>query len=191
MVIVQANYVHPIVRLHGLAPRETARQLTNLLDQRGVKRRVSKGWEGHRGSMLIVDVVGGGRAVSDPLQEDFGYPVEPFVGGESPDEEIGSPRRALARYGRPANRRAQAYLRLLWLLERDKLTIPRDSVLWEELMATGTVEQPNGSTLIEKKDVISRRLGRGRSPDSADALACAAWYLGKPRMSGLASLITM
>ena len=66
------------------------------------------------------------------------------------------------------NLRSQGYWHLRKLLEENKLALPDNSALFEELLATRVIFGSDGRTAIESKDDIKKRLGR--SPDLADAL---------------------
>jgi hypothetical protein len=103
-------------------------------------------------------MIGVGSGVIDPLRRKT-YSVTPFHSSgraEQGDDLI-----------RFYNARAEAYWALRRKLEEGELAIPRDPLLWEELLNT-TWSVKQGKVIIEDKKEIKRRLGR--SPDRADAL---------------------
>jgi hypothetical protein len=78
---------------------------------------------------------------------------------------------------RYANQRSQVYWTLREDLRLQRIAIPKDQKLFEELTAI-EYEEPGGKITVMPKDDIRHRLGR--SPDRADALAYGNWV--RPRV---------
>jgi hypothetical protein len=71
------------------------------------------------------------------------------------------------------NLRSQMWWQLREDLRNDRVAIPRDEALWNE-MALPRFMVRDGKTQVESKDGIKKRLG-GRSPDRADAVVYGNW----------------
>ena len=113
------------------------------------------------GGWVIVDEVGLGAGVVDRLKElGYRYHAYPFNGGRKAyDQE------------RFLNARAESYWHLRQKLEAGEIALPRDEMLFNELVATKWRPTSDGRVQIEGKDDLKARLGR--SPDRADAVAMA------------------
>lgn len=108
---------------------------------------------------VVVDTLGVGARVADPLQE-AGYDVTEYKGSLSP--------------GRPqkyANLRAESYWHLRNLLEDGEIALPRDEELFEELLAISWSPTGQGKIQMEAKADVKKKIRR--SPDRADAVAMA------------------
>lgn len=129
-----------------------------------------------------VDTGGGyGGGTADKLKELDYYIVE-FNGGEKPlvrvnetlleaaeteQEKQEIRKRAVREANLFRNRRAQAHWRLAQDLQHDRIGLPPDEELHEELRSLRWKNQL-GKVQVEEKDEIAERLGR--SPDKADAV---------------------
>jgi Terminase-like family. len=71
------------------------------------------------------------------------------------------------------NLRSQMWWQMREDLRCDRVAIPRDEALWDELSIPRFMVK-DGKTQVEAKDAIKRRLG-GRSPDRADAVVYGNW----------------
>jgi phage terminase large subunit len=118
---------------------------------------------------LIIDEVGLGAGVLDRLHEQ-GYAVEGFNGGRTP-----SARASVERFH---NQRAESYWHLRELLEGNKIALPRNAQLFDELCATQWKVNSTGKVILESKDELKARLGR--SPDLADAVSMCFKGFGIP-----------
>jgi len=110
---------------------------------------------------VIVDEVGLGAGVLDRLKEiGYRYHAYPFNGGRRAHDQP-----------RFLNARAESYWHLRQKLEAGEIALPRDEMLFDELVATRWRPTSDGRVQIEGKDDLKARLGR--SPDRADAVAMA------------------
>jgi hypothetical protein len=121
---------------------------------------------------LIIDARGVGGPVYDELQAEQ-WPVAVFDSGLRAKDST-----------RFVNSRAAAFWALREKLERSKLAMAHDDVLWEELLALRWTENLKQQITIESKNELRRTLGR--SPDKADALAMAVGGAHRT-VSGLAA----
>lgn len=130
---------------------------------------------------VAVDVGGGyGGGTADRLKE-LGLYIHEFNGGASAsarldetlldEKDIGVLEGVLFR-----NRRAQAYWRLAMDLQHGRVGLPRDEMLWEELLSVRW-EPKLGKIVLEEKADVEERLGR--SPDGGDAVVMWNWV--RPR----------
>lgn len=144
---------------------QTAGRVRKLAEEAGIEPRIV--WQakkdqgrarGKRNGKIIVDSLGPGAGVIDKLKE-MDWPVTGFNGGHRVS-------------GRFENKRVEGYWKIRDLLEAGKLALPREPLLWDELLATEWEPTPGegGVRLIPKKEIRDRL---GRSPDHADALVYA------------------
>ena len=138
-----------------------------------------RGWHPGR---FIIDEPGLGGGVIDKLKL-LGYTVVPFNGARTVVEDEWKDGRT-----RLKNLRAAAYWSLRTLLEEDKIAIPRNPKLWEELVATRWDVGQDGRNFLYPKDEI--RLLLGRSPDLADSLSLVAYWMGRRKMTIRTSFVT-
>lgn len=126
---------------------------------------------------VAVDVGGGyGGGTVDKLKELEMYVYE-FNGGagavprldETLLQDEDQPVREVVLH---RNLRSQAYWRLAMDLQLDRVALPPDPVLHEELRAVRW-EPRLGKIVVEEKDKVTERLGR--SPDAADATVMWNW----------------
>ena len=110
---------------------------------------------------IIVDSVGIGGYVADRLRE-LRYPAVDFRGGAKASDPNSF-----------RNARAESYWKLRLLLEENRVALPRDETLFEELLATRRTTTSDGAIQLEAKHLITSRLGR--SPDRADATSMALY----------------
>lgn len=114
---------------------------------------------------IIIDANGIGAGVLDTVRARGASAME-YNGANKPIDR--------KRY---LNRRAEDFLRLRWLLEHDKIALPRDEDLAEELLALEYTSTPSGLMQLIAKDDIKQRIGR--SPDKADCV-CQAFAVTMP-----------
>jgi len=115
-----------------------------------------------RPPQIVVDVIGVGAGVFDRLVEhpwvrEFGFEVVAF--------------NASAKATQPAkyfNQRASSYWHLRDQLEENRVALPPDAELLQELLATSWKPGPHGQVQLVAKEEISGMLGR--SPDKADSV---------------------
>ena len=151
--------IEKLVEWKNASTTETADRVEKLALEAGVKRKWIASAVGEKPGTIVVDVVGLGAGVVDILK-DKGFEVTEFNGGTFGYEQ----RRFL-------NVRAEAAWNLRKLLEDDVIAIPRDTKLFDELLATNWSPTADGKVRIEAKPDIKTRLGR--SPDRADAVMMA------------------
>lgn len=121
-------------------------------------------------SIINIDSIGVGQGVCDRLM-DMGYPVMPFVGGESPED------------GRFLNRRSEAHWNVRKLLERKMLDLPDDPDLINEMgVIKYLVNLSERRIQVESKPAIKKRLGK--SPDLNDAIVYACMDTDNPYVIG-------
>ncbi|HUP02149.1 MAG TPA: hypothetical protein VM737_11610, partial [Gemmatimonadota bacterium] len=133
------------------------------------------------GRRLVVDEVGIGAGVVDRLRERGAGPL-PFNGGRRPRDP-----------NRFANTRAECFWALRKLLENGEIALPHDEKLFDELALMRWRTNSAGKVMIEPKDRLKERIGR--SPDRADAVAMAFWWVAdrqerRPR-SGTRTYVTV
>jgi hypothetical protein len=144
----------------------------------------------HVGSRIVIDGDGVGGGVVDNLRNwGYGHRTIEFRGAEKA--------RATNRF---VNRRAEAHWTARQMLQGKTIDgrpapnlriVPNQpihtalptgtttlEVLEEEATAPAYIQDPQGRILIERKDDITRRIGR--SPDLGDTLMMGAWALGGP-----------
>jgi hypothetical protein len=124
-------------------------------------------WTGQQGE-LVVDAVGLGKGAADSLKADLHYKVTLFNGGRK------------AVYSRLyADVRTEIFVvGLVKPLEHNRLGLPDDEELTEELVTIKLLQTPDGRVRLESKDDLKPRLGR--SPDKLDALMMAMWGIVRP-----------
>lgn len=106
---------------------------------------------------IAVDVVGIGAGVADRLGE-LGYEVDDVNAGSAPSDS--------EKY---FNKRAELFWNLRQMFKEDKISIPNDTELIQELTELRYKYSSEKKLRIEAKDDMKKRVGR--SPDKADALA--------------------
>ena len=126
---------------------------------------------------IVVDAPGLGYAILDRLTE-LGFDTVGFNGGGSP---------GLFVKDKFLNCRAQAFWALREGLEAGQIMLPKDEVLFEELLAHSWRPTSAGKIQIRPKDEIRNAIGR--SPDRADAVVLAFW--AKARCSRGGMLVTL
>lgn len=138
---------------------------THAVSRRAVRARE----DGAGAEELVVDDSGLGGGVVDRLREQ-GIKVKAFIGGSSPT--VHGAERFL-------NTRAEAFFGLRALLEHERIALPPDRQLFEELLATRFGITSMGKVQIESKDLIKQTIGR--SPDRADAVSMSFYSFSLPR----------
>ena len=124
-----------------------------------------------------VDVGGGyGGGTADKLKE-LGFYIFEFNGGAKAVQKIDETLldesdEAIREATMFRNLRAQAHWRLAMDFQLDRIAIPDDAELHEELRSLRW-EPKLGKVVVEEKKMIAARLGR--SPDKADALVIWNW----------------
>ena len=114
---------------------------------------------------IVVDVVGLGMYLADRMAE-LGYQVVRFNGGSTP------------RSRNYLNVRAESYWVTRQQLEAGTLDLPRDEVLFDELLAIKWRPTADGKVQLEAKLELKSRIGR--SPDRCDAVTMAVWAANDP-----------
>jgi len=131
---------------------ETVGRIRELLAEAGIEPAWSAG-------LIVIDEVGIGAGVLDRLQE-IGYRADAFNGGRSAwDRDLF------------LNARAESYWHVREMLESGEVCLPRDDLLFDELLAIRWRPTSDGKIQVELKDTLRARLGR--SPDRADAVTMA------------------
>jgi hypothetical protein len=114
---------------------------------------------------IIVDEIGLGGGVLDRLVE-LRYDAKGFCAAQSPSRHVTE---------KFTRKRDEAFWCLRTLLEEGCIALPRDEMLFEELLALRWRTNSNGKIEMESKMELRKRLGR--SPDRADAVAmCFSAY---------------
>jgi len=123
------------------------------------KRQIIMLYERYNPEIMNIDSIGVGQGVFDDLADE-GYPVQPVIGGESPNDE------------RYFNRRTEIYWGLRKLLEKKLIQLPNVSTLINELGVIKYMQTASDRHIqVESKKFIKKRLGH--SPDYADAVVYA------------------
>jgi phage terminase large subunit len=112
---------------------------------------------------ILVDVVGLGGGIVDRMNE-LDWSVTAFNGGGAPEG---------ADAGRFLNARAEAFWHLRKGLEEDRIDLPWDDLLVDELTTTRWATNSAGKIQVEPKKLVKAALGR--SPDRADAVSMLFW----------------
>ena len=155
LAVRRGPVLQEIVAWGQVSTMETVGRLQEELRRVGIAPGGS-GW-------VIVDEVGLGAGVLDRLKElGYRYRAYPFNGGRKARDR--------ARF---LNARAESYWHLRQKLEAGEIALPRDEMLFDELVATRWRPTSDGRVQIEGKDDLKGRLGR--SPDRADAVAMACY----------------
>jgi hypothetical protein len=110
---------------------------------------------------IRVDAVGLGSGVLDRLKE-RGWTTDEYVGGRFT---------FATERTRFINERAKSHWHLRLLLENGRIALPRDELLWDELLAINWKPDNKDRIQIEAKADLKQRLGR--SPDRGDAVVMA------------------
>lgn len=150
--------IEKLVSWRGLSTMETAKRVALEARNAGIFPARHEYNCGAHGT-IVVDVVGLGAGVLDRLDE-MGFQTEAFNGGNFTSDQ----RKFL-------NLRAASYWNLRTMLEEGRIALPRDSGLFEELLALKWFPTADGRVQLERKEDMKRRLGR--SPDKADAVSMA------------------
>lgn len=167
LVLRQGPIVRRIVTWSGLDTVASGERMLRELAMAGLSPRMRSGFSsGRRSAMgpapsIWVDEPGLGAGVIDSLRHEE-YTINAFNGGER-----------ARRDERFLNRRAEAAFQLRNLLEAGKIALPRDELLFEELLGLRFTTTAGGKTQIEAKIELRERLKR--SPDRADALMISLW----------------
>jgi len=164
LAIRQGSVVREFVEWGNTDLMQTVDRLRTEAHRFGVRpgRVAANGFGAHpsRG-LVVVDSIGMGGGVLDRLRE-LGYETRSFVGGER------------SRRNGFFNSRALAYWIVREELEAERLALPPNDKLADELCAIRWRESPSGKgVMLERKEVLAERLGR--SPDTADALSMVLW----------------
>jgi len=154
VAIRRGQVIEKIVTWRGMSITETALRVAREAADVGCRPYVGS-WSMAWGS-ITVDVVGLGAGVADRLRH-LGYCVNDHNGRHYSSDK-----------SRWLNVRAEVYWTLRDLLEEGKIALPRDSGLFEELLALKWSPTASGQVQLEAKVELKRRLGR--SPDKADAV---------------------
>ncbi len=149
-----------LVQWQNASTTQTAERVEKLALEVGIKREWMAQAVREEPGTIVVDSVGLGAGVLDTLQ-DKGFRTVAFNGGAFPR---GDRRKYL-------NARAQSYFGLRTALEEGTIALPRDSKLFDELLAVQWRPTADGKVQIEAKADLKSRLGR--SPDRADAVTMA------------------
>jgi len=150
--IRQGDAIREFRTWSGADTRETARRVRQLQWEVGAltpEQRVR----------TYVDAIGMGAGVVDALRE-MDADVTEYKGSAAP-----------LRRDRFSNARAESYWSVRRALEEGELALPKDEMLFEELLGTSWEAAGGGRVKIARKAGMKGRLGR--SPDRADALAMA------------------
>lgn len=151
--------IERLVEWRGKDTMETVKSIETVLREEHVRPKPQQKWEPPAFGRVVVDVVGLGAGVLDRLKEK-GYRVMAYNGGTFGRKQ-----------GKFLNLRAESYWHLRELLEAESIALPRDSGLFQELLALQWSPTPDGRTRMEAKVELKNRLGR--SPDRADAVVMA------------------
>ncbi len=110
----------------------------------------------------VVDTIGVGKGVSDRILELGGDVLEFNGSAKLPDDPT------------LANRRIQAYWRLMQRMQDHEIPYPEDILLRQDLCSVRLRPIPSGGKVIlEAKEITKKRLGR--SPDRGDSYAMNVW----------------
>jgi hypothetical protein len=165
IAITQGPVLRELVVWAGADTMATSGRITRELQARGLVRGEVAAWHGGdlqaRRARLVVDAIGVGAGVCDRLRE-LQWDVKDYQASESPSYTV------VERFQR---KRDEAYWGLRSLLEAGAIALPRDPMLFEELLQLRWSTASNGRIQIEQKIELRKRLGR--SPDRADAVAQA------------------
>jgi hypothetical protein len=153
--IVAARWGAWLMRLHKLDGRSEAAMAA------GVCAIVTDWNAQHRTdpvTRIVVERGGFGRGCREQLQKEHGGRVVTTW------DPSGSPRENTI-----GNKRAEAWINLAVLLEREEIALLPDERLEADLAALGRRTGDNGKTYVTKKEDLALELGR--SPDRGDAVA--------------------
>lgn len=131
-------------------------------------------------SSITVDAAGLGIGLIDRLREQTDVPVIAFQGAEEPI----SP----AQQKQFFNRRSAAYGYLADAFANNRISIPKDEGLAEELQAIRYKHTDDGRMQMMRKEEIKKTLGR--SPDMADMLSLL-WERGTDYSWGAQTIVTV
>ena len=120
---------------------------------------------------VVVDVIGLGSGVYDRLVEQD-YPAIPHNSSSRPRK----PKQF-------KNRRAEVFWNVRTMLEENRIALPRDEKLFEELLAHQYAIKSDGLIQIESKEDVRKKLGR--SPDRADAVVMALGSTDRGTIGGV------
>ena len=110
--------------------------------------------------------------MTDNLKHD-GVAVLPFIGSQAPDYKV-LPRDL--RKEKFENLRCLAWWQLRIAFQDDRITVPDDPKLHEQLASLTYEITKQGLVKVERKAELKKRLGtEGSSPDRADSLVMAWW----------------
>ena len=165
MAVWRGRVLERFVTWNGLKTTDSVKRIEALAREEGLRPRSQNApaW-----GTIVVDAIGLGMGVADQL-EDLRYHVERFEGGFK-----------AGRRGKFINFRAESYWQFRGRLEEDRISLPRDETLFEELLSVRW--KPSDTTdriQLEPKEALKRRLGR--SCDRADAATMA--FFEKPTNS--------
>jgi hypothetical protein len=123
---------------------------------------------------VIVDEPGVGGDTADELERRGNITVKRYHGGKmlekdrDPDDEV----RMFA------NRRARDWWNVRRLLELNRLPLPVDETLVDQLASLQYFYNEKQKIVVESKEKLKDRLGKEASPDRGDVIVmgCAPWY---------------
>ncbi len=116
---------------------------------------------------VCIDASGLGIHIYNEFKSTRKYNALQFIGGSSPVYKK-----------RQADKRTEAFLCVLRLLEQNRLGLLDDEELAEELVTIKLLTLPDGRVKLESKDDLKPRVSR--SPDKLDALCMAVWGVIRP-----------
>lgn len=114
--------------------------------------------------IVVIDDVGMGGGVTDRLRE-LREPVEAFIGNERPDNVL------------YADKRSEGFFKLKDIFIKQYIKLMADRPLQEQLMSLRYKFKSNGKKCIVSKDEMKK--DGVKSPDRADALMMAMYYIDK------------
>lgn len=143
-----------------------------IYGQRGIDytvRRVTAWSREHNECPVIVDEGGVGGGVVDFLPNN-GVTVIAADNGAKPKQQSNDP---MYRYG---NRRAEVWDYVAKNFNLGEIELHHKDAKLRKQLCTPKYKYNNGRVFIESKEEITKRLGRGQSPDRADAYVNGIYY---------------